>query len=756
MSKTSGSKPKDPKLSRSLRPGDRVRGIIYRILWDRILLRLPDGSHGIIRRREFSWESEPQVPSQLAKLNTVIEAVVLAVDPATQSVDLSLRFIQYDPWQNLTDRLPLGTVLDAAVLRIRDFGTFVELEAGIEGLIPTTERSRNSSTSSLAVPLWPEDLVRVVIVGFDIQRRQIRLSLQRHMIHGHNAAHASIRQGTGSAHLSDFMDQKTLRRLLQKVGDLPTAICWPPPDRILNILVADDNADFKASLAELLREVGYVVYEAISSAEALQQLEVYPCDLAILDLSLSTDNPLELARQARSICPSLRVLLLTGFEIEASVSRQAEDLGFRIESKPLGPRALAEVLSEFENSEASIRHDPPIDPLVPKVRSTSVSTSDLREFVERVRLDAGADYAIIFEKDSQRPSRVLWSYCDGVKLDNSEDFHTTLLYSPVGEVLRDRRTVVIIDSQQVPRRVSYLVRAVPFTSCLGMPVEIPSRDQPYAFFLFYKKEHFFPDAQLNKFSAFCRELGQIVFRQHEFERFVGLQEELLQSRLRSGALHDIRNTLGSMAFKLNSLENILVKSTKTPAETLEAALSHVLSIQTFADQMEKTTSLLRDLTEDTHLALVDINVLVHRLVERQHLLASHLAVKLSFEPDLRVPASILRSAQLQQVVDNIMLNALQWCQGRQTKQVAVSSYYDLTDAALPIKIRVVDTGPGIHRRLQSSSIFELGFSQREGGSGLGLFVSKALIEAMGGNIIVEYSVMDVGTTFLISLPHRPQ
>ncbi|HEV7667227.1 MAG TPA: ATP-binding protein [Thermoanaerobaculia bacterium] len=518
--------------------------------------------------------------------------------------------------------------------------------------------------------------------------------------------------------------------------------------------MADDNIDFKSTLAELLREVGYTVHEASVAAEALQQLEDHPCDLAILDISLSTDDPLELARRALSLNPDLRVLLLSGFEVETTVSREAEELGFRLESKPLGPRALAEVLRAFERGETVVHQDSSGSSIPSKTQTASPSTTDLRDLVEKTRRDAGADYAVLFENDPQRPSRVLWPYCAGIELADSEDLHATLLYSPVGEVLRDRRIVRIVDTRQVPRRVTYLMRAVAFSSCLGMPIEIPSRPQPYAFFLFSRRPHTFLESGLNDVTAACRQIGQRLFRQHEFDRFVGLQEELLQSRLRAGALHDIRNTLGSMAFKLNSLEHLVGKPAKEPKATLEAAHTDVLSIQTFAEQMEKTTSLLRELTEDTLLMPVDVNALVHRLVERQRLLASHLSVGLSFEPDQRVPASVLRSAQLQQVADNVILNALQWCQGRRAKQTEISTHYDPEDATLPIKIRISDTGPGIHRRLQADTIFELGFSRRQGGSGLGLFVSRALMDAMGGTVVVENSIMDVGTNFLISIPHN--
>lgn len=722
------------------KPGQRVQGTVYRILSDRVLLRLPGELHGIIRQRELTWDSESNEPNKTVKINDVIDAVVLVVDVETRGVELSLRFVQRDPWQDITQRLPVGKELDASVLRVRDFGTFVELEAGVEGFVPATEKREQNE------PLWPEDVVRVVVTEFDLDRRQIRLS----RLHRGGTSTVASQRST-SAQLGDFINQKTLRQLLQSVGDLPVPIQWPASNRIISILIADDNVDFKRSLVELLQEVGYMVSSADTAENALEVLEIQPCDLAILDLSLSVGDPLDLAKQAKSICPDVQILLLSGFEIEVSVHDEAEKLGFRIESKPLGPRALAVIFRELENGGVQSHSSPYVSPSLQR-KTSNPASGELNKCLCDIVVKAKADYAILFERDMQRPHRVLWPHCYGIEVNDSEDLHATLLYSPVGEVLRDRRSTIVRDSRQVPRRVRYLARAVLFNSCIGIPLDIPVQEQPYALFLFSRSSNAFSEAGLSSLKVASQELGMLLFRQHEFTRFVGLQGELLQSRLRAGALHDIRNTLGSMSFKLNTLENLLEKTGQEPAKIIEAALSHTLAVQTFAEQMERTTSLLRDLAEDAYFAAVDVNAMVHRLIERQQLLASHLAVRLTLNPGQGLPFPHIRPAQLQQVLDNIILNGLQWCQGRKEREVEVSTEYQLGSNPSVINIRISDTGPGIHKRLQASRIFDLGFSRREGGSGIGLFVSRALMESMGGAVVVEHSIMDVGTTFLIIVP----
>ncbi len=114
----------------------------------------------------------------------------------------------------------------------------------------------------------------------------------------------------------------------------------------------------------------------------------------------------------------------------------------------------------------------------------------------------------------------------------------------------------------------------------------------------------------------------------------------------------------------------------------------------------------------------------------------------------------MNRTKLHQVIDNLVLNALQWSAGRLRKNVLVTTHLDTGKPEPAIQIRVVDTGPGIHRRLQEKKIFDLGYSTRPGGSGLGLFVARELLDTLGGTVSVEESVMEVGSTFRVDLPVR--
>ncbi|MFQ5352036.1 MAG: ATP-binding protein, partial [Candidatus Binatia bacterium] len=102
---------------------------------------------------------------------------------------------------------------------------------------------------------------------------------------------------------------------------------------------------------------------------------------------------------------------------------------------------------------------------------------------------------------------------------------------------------------------------------------------------------------------------------------------------------------------------------------------------------------------------------------------------------------------------NVMQNAVQQMAATPNKGGTLSISTACRDGKTGrrVQIRFQDTGPGIHKRLWEK-VFSLGFSTRQGGTGLGLFIARSLVESLGGRILVEQSVIPIGTTFLVELP----
>ena len=735
--------------------GQRIRGEVYKILPYAVLIRLPGGLHGIVRQREMSWEVDRPDPEALFKLGDMLDAIVLKISEEENSIELSLRLVQNDPWGEFTRTYQPGDIVSGVVRGVREFGAFVEIQKAVEGLVPVSEIRAEGRVEKAQEALWVGDEVVAVIQDIQPERRQLRLSIKAYL--ESQVVPDSKGAAQGQTPISDFLDPMTRRRLRQAMGDIPDETIWPEPGRIQRILIADDHDKFRQSLAQTLRDWGYSVLETNNLESTRQQIEI-PLDLAILDFHMSDGSTIALAKDIIGKQENIPILLLSGFEVDEKEIQEARSSGFVVEYKPFGPSDMLEYLQNLEQTESGPASHPsePQNP-VPESSQSQIPETHLNnvyKFLERLEEETKAQGIALFRESTLNPGEIEWPYI--VNLDiSSSDASTTLQYSPVGDVLFGQEIQEIQDASEHPARLKYLLPAIPFRACIGVPVQASVSSSRHALFLFSYQAGAFSEIG----HAWLQEQAQLLAKLLEQEQvsnlFITTQADLLRSQLRAGALHEVRNSLGGLEYVLDGLMRRILEVDQPVlphSSTLESFRTTLLEAQAFTRQMKKTAELFRELGLSTKLELASLNDIVRRSVERQSPLGSHLGVHLDFKPDNNMPAILLRPAHLQQVVENVILNAVQWCTNSRLRKVSVSSAYRTDGQDLPVEIRVTDTGPGIHRQLQENHIFEMGYSTRPDGSGLGLFVARILLQSMGGIIVVEHSVMEIGTTFCIKLP----
>src|SRR5439155_9757397 len=117
-------------------------------------------------------------PSDVVKVGDTLKLVVLSVDPAARRISFSLKQAGPDPWSTVTDKYAVETNVTGRVTRVVDFGAFVELEPGLEGLVHISELSSKDVRSAGHVVKVGQD-VRVHILDIDKENRRMSLSLKR-------------------------------------------------------------------------------------------------------------------------------------------------------------------------------------------------------------------------------------------------------------------------------------------------------------------------------------------------------------------------------------------------------------------------------------------------------------------------------------------------------------------------------------------------------------------------------------------------
>ncbi len=160
-----------------IREGEQVRGVV-RSLTDYGAFVDIGGVDGLLHVGDISWQRLSK-PADLLGVGDEIEAVVLKVDPEKQRISLGMKQLQPNPWDSATQKYRLGERARGTVTRLMDFGAFVELEPGVEGLIHVSEMSWAKKVHRPSDVLKPGETVETVILAVNPAERRISLGLKQ-------------------------------------------------------------------------------------------------------------------------------------------------------------------------------------------------------------------------------------------------------------------------------------------------------------------------------------------------------------------------------------------------------------------------------------------------------------------------------------------------------------------------------------------------------------------------------------------------
>jgi small subunit ribosomal protein S1 len=157
--------------------GSRVRGKVKTVTDFGVFVGFEEGIDGLVHVSEISWTKKIKNPGELYRKGQEIEAVVLNIDPQNERFSLGVKQLAPDPWKEIHRRYRKGDVVTGKVTNVTDFGAFVELEEGIEGLVHVSEISREK-VEKPADALKIGDAVSAMILHVDPHERRIGLSMK--------------------------------------------------------------------------------------------------------------------------------------------------------------------------------------------------------------------------------------------------------------------------------------------------------------------------------------------------------------------------------------------------------------------------------------------------------------------------------------------------------------------------------------------------------------------------------------------------
>ncbi len=159
--------------------GSTVSGKVVNIVDYGAFVELEPGVEGLVHVSEMSWTRRVPHPSKLLRKGDIIQARVLDVDASKQKISLGIKQLQPNPWELLADKYPVGSRINGKVRNLTDFGAFVEIEEGIDGLIHVSDLSWAKRVMNPADILKEGDEVEAVVLSIDPEKQRVSLGLKQ-------------------------------------------------------------------------------------------------------------------------------------------------------------------------------------------------------------------------------------------------------------------------------------------------------------------------------------------------------------------------------------------------------------------------------------------------------------------------------------------------------------------------------------------------------------------------------------------------
>ncbi|MCL6545476.1 MAG: 30S ribosomal protein S1 [Bryobacteraceae bacterium] len=157
----------------------RVIGRVVSITDYGAFVELEPGVEGLIHVSEMTWSRRLKHPSKVVKVGDQVEAVVLGVQPKERRISLGIKQLEPDPWTTVESRYSVGSVVEGRVRKLTDFGAFVEIEEGIDGLVHVSDLSWTKRIKNPSEVLKKGQVVQAVILNIDAAARRLSLGIKQ-------------------------------------------------------------------------------------------------------------------------------------------------------------------------------------------------------------------------------------------------------------------------------------------------------------------------------------------------------------------------------------------------------------------------------------------------------------------------------------------------------------------------------------------------------------------------------------------------
>jgi len=161
------------------KPGERARGTVTRLMDFGAFVEIEPGIEGLIHISEMSWAKKVRTPSDVVKPGETVEAVILGVSAGERRISLGLKQALGDPWADAAQKFAVGSVIEGPITSLTNFGAFVQISEGIEGMIHIGDMSAEKRINHPQDMLKVGQSVKAQVLEVDAERRRLKLGIKQ-------------------------------------------------------------------------------------------------------------------------------------------------------------------------------------------------------------------------------------------------------------------------------------------------------------------------------------------------------------------------------------------------------------------------------------------------------------------------------------------------------------------------------------------------------------------------------------------------
>lgn len=167
------------KIGARYNPGQRINGEVVNVMSYGAFVKLEEGVEGLVHISEMSWTRRVNHPSELVNIGDVVEVIVLSVNPNKQEISLGMKQVEANPWTLVAERYPIGTIIRGNVRNLTNYGAFIEIEEGIDGLLHVSDMSWTKKISHPSETVKKGDEIEAIVLSVDQDKKRVALGVKQ-------------------------------------------------------------------------------------------------------------------------------------------------------------------------------------------------------------------------------------------------------------------------------------------------------------------------------------------------------------------------------------------------------------------------------------------------------------------------------------------------------------------------------------------------------------------------------------------------